>query len=159
MHLLDTDTLTHLHAGHPHVVRNLRQLSDPDIGTTIITKIELLRGRFDFVLKAATGEDLLRAQRWLLRTEELLAQIAIISIDEKAVGQFDRLRDIKRLKKIGRADLLIASIALSHQATLVTRNLRHFKQIPGTVIVSSTPSSFLRRQESIFTCGFPPSRE
>jgi tRNA(fMet)-specific endonuclease VapC len=35
------------------------------------------------------------------------------------------------LKKLGRADLLIASIALAHGATLVTRNLRHFHQIPG----------------------------
>jgi tRNA(fMet)-specific endonuclease VapC len=35
------------------------------------------------------------------------------------------------LLEIGRADLLIASIALSRQATLVTRNLRHFRLIPG----------------------------
>lgn len=32
---------------------------------------------------------------------------------------------------IGRADLLIASIALTQRATLVTRNLRHFRHIPG----------------------------
>jgi hypothetical protein len=31
------------------------------VGTTIITKIELLRGRHDFLLKAATGDELLRA--------------------------------------------------------------------------------------------------
>jgi tRNA(fMet)-specific endonuclease VapC len=41
MHLLDTDTLTYLHAGHRRVVRRLRELDDPDVGTTIITKIEL----------------------------------------------------------------------------------------------------------------------
>ena len=28
-------------------------------------------------------------------------------------------------------DLLIASIALAQRATLVTRNLRHFRQIPA----------------------------
>jgi tRNA(fMet)-specific endonuclease VapC len=56
MHLLDTDTLTHLHAGHPRVLDHLRALDDPEVGTTIITKIEILRGRFDFVLKAATGK-------------------------------------------------------------------------------------------------------
>jgi tRNA(fMet)-specific endonuclease VapC len=136
MHLLDTDTLTYLHAGHPRVVERLRELADPDVGTTIITKIELLRGRFDFVLKAATGAELLRAQQLLARTEELLAQIDIVSLDETAAVQFDRLRAVKRLRKIGRADLLIASIALAHRATLVTRNVRHFRQVPGLTVTN-----------------------
>jgi tRNA(fMet)-specific endonuclease VapC len=131
MHLLDTDTLTYLHAGHPRVIERLRELADPDVGTTIITKIELLRGRFDFVLKAASGSELLKAQQWLTRTEELLAQIVIVPLDETAAAQFDRLQKAKRLPKIGRADLLIASIALAQRATLVTRNVRHFQQVPG----------------------------
>ncbi|MBD3307158.1 PIN domain-containing protein [candidate division KSB3 bacterium] len=130
MLLLDTDTLTHLHAGHPNVIAHLHQADDPDIGITVITKIELLRGRFDFVLKAATGRELLRAQYWLHRTEELLAQILIFPINTEAVAHFDRLRTMKQLRKIGRADMLIASIALSHQATLVTRNRRHFQHVP-----------------------------
>jgi tRNA(fMet)-specific endonuclease VapC len=136
MHLLDTDILTYVHAGHPRVVERLRQLADPDVGTTIITKIELLRGRFDFVLKAASGSELLRAQQLLVRTEELLAQILIVPMDEASAVQFDRLRVIKRLRKIGRADLLISSIALAHRATLVTRNVRHFKQVPGLSVTN-----------------------
>jgi tRNA(fMet)-specific endonuclease VapC len=136
MHLLDTDTLTHLYAGHPRVTEHLRQLADPDVSTTIITKIELLRGRFEFTLKVATGAELLRAQLLLTRTEELLAQIVIVPIDEAAAAQFDRLRLARGLRKIGRADLLVASIALAHRATLVTRNLRHFKQVPGLVVVN-----------------------
>lgn len=136
MHLLDTDTLTYLHAGHPRVIKRLRELADPDVGTTIITKIELLRGRFDFVLKAATGDELLRAQQLLNRTEELLAQIVIVPLDRAATVQFDRLRATKGLRKIGRADLLVASIALAHRATLVTRNVHHFKQIPGLNVVN-----------------------
>ncbi len=118
MHLLDTDTLTYLHAGHPRVIKRLHELTDPDVGTTIITKIELLRGRFDFVLKASSGTELLRAQQLLLRTEELLAQIMIIPMDQTTTTQFERLRQVKKLRKIGRADILIASIALVHQATL-----------------------------------------
>jgi len=136
MHLLDTDTLTYLHAGHPHVIKHLSELADPDVGTTIITKIELLRGRFDFVLKAIPGAELLRAQQLLFRTEELLAQIMIVPLDQATVAEFDRLRTIKGLRKIGRADLLIASIALAHQATLVTRNLRHFRQISGLTVTN-----------------------
>lgn len=136
MHLLDTDTLTYLHAGHLRVVRHLRELDDPDVGTTIITKIELLRGRFEFLLKAASGTDLLRAQQWLVRTEDLLAQILIVPMDEAAAFEFYRLRAARRLRKIGRADLLIASIALAHRATLVTRNVRHFEQIPRLIVTN-----------------------
>lgn len=136
MHILDTDTLTHLYAGHPRVIERLQAAEDPDVGTTIITKLEMLRGRFDFLLKAATGEDLLKAQRWLDRTEELLAQIIVIPVDEIAATQFNRLRAMKNLRKIGRADLLVASIALTHRAVLVTRNRRHFQQVPGLKILN-----------------------
>jgi tRNA(fMet)-specific endonuclease VapC len=131
MHLLDTDTISHLHVGHPKVTERLRQIDDPDVGITVITKIELLRGRFDSVLKAATGEELQRAERWLKRTEELIEQIPIIPFDEIAAARFDQMRVISTYRKIGRADLLIASIALAHRATLVTRNVKHFRQFPG----------------------------
>ena len=136
MHILDTDVITHLYAGHPGVINRLQNLEDPDVCTTIITKIELLRGRFDFMLKAATGKDLIRAQQWLYRTEELLSQIVIIPLDEAAFAQFDRLRVKREFRKIGRADLLIACIALAHRATIVTRNVRHFRQIPNLNVVN-----------------------
>ncbi len=136
MHILDTDTLTHLYAGHPRIIDRLKNIEDPDICTTIITKIELLRGRFDFLLKAATGDELSRAQQWLNRTEELLSQIVIIPFNEAALIQFDRMRITKKYRKIGRADLLIASIALAHRATIVTRNIRHFQQIPNLNLVN-----------------------
>ena len=136
MHLLDTDTLTHLHAGHPRVIHRLRNVDDPIVGTTVITKGELLRGRIDFLLKAANGADVVRAQQWLTRTEELLAQILIVPFDEIAAKEFDRLRANKAYRKMGRADLLIAGIALAHQATLVTRNLRHFRQLHSIQVVN-----------------------
>jgi tRNA(fMet)-specific endonuclease VapC len=114
----------------------LSALDDPRVCTTIITKIELLRGRFEFMLKAATGKELLRAQQWLILTEELLSQIIVVPFDEHASEQFDRLRAMKGLKKIGRADLLIGSIALARRATLVTRNVRHFNQISDLIVTN-----------------------
>jgi tRNA(fMet)-specific endonuclease VapC len=62
MHLLDTDTLTHLYAGNPKVAARLRAVNDPETGTTVVTKAEILRGRIDYILKATTGAELLRAQ-------------------------------------------------------------------------------------------------
>lgn len=136
MHLLDTDTLTHLHAGHARVIANLRALDDPDAGTTIVTKIEILRARYDFVLKASDGNQLLRAQHWLEQSEQLLSGLLIVPFDSAAASQFDKLARTRKLRKIGRADLLIASIALANRATLVTRNTRHFQQVPNLNLVN-----------------------
>ena len=80
MHILDTDTITHLYAGNLKIVENLKKTDDSDIRTTVITRIELLRGRFEFLLKASRKEELLRAQKLLDRTEELLSQIPVIRI-------------------------------------------------------------------------------
>nr|WP_207714305.1 DUF4384 domain-containing protein [Scytonema sp. UIC 10036] len=80
----------------------------------------MLRGRIEYLLKAETGESLLRAQELLFRTEELLAELLIVPISQSAADEFERLRAVSKLRKIGRADLLIASISLANRATLVT---------------------------------------
>ncbi len=136
MYLLDTDTLTYLWAGRAKVIERLRAVDDGEVGITIITKIEVLRGRIDYLLKAETGADLLKAQELLFRTEELLNQLLIMPMNQAAAEQFEGLRVTPKLHKIGRADLLIASIALANRAILVTRNLRHFKQIPSLRVVN-----------------------
>ncbi len=131
MYLLDTDTLTHFYHGNSNVVKKLEALEDPDVGITIITRVEMLRGRIDNLIKAENSIKLLKAQELLLRTEELLNQLLIVPISQTAALEFDRLRAVSKYRKIGRSDLLIASITLTNRATLVTRNKRHFKQIPG----------------------------
>jgi tRNA(fMet)-specific endonuclease VapC len=136
MHILDTDTLSHLHAGNENVIRAIQQLNGSEVVTTIVTKIEMLRGRIDYILKAQANEDILTAQRLFCRTEELLEQIEIISITPTAADRLAQLTSSSKLRKIGRADLIIASITLSRRATLVTRNLRHFRQIPGLTVTN-----------------------
>jgi tRNA(fMet)-specific endonuclease VapC len=131
MYALDTDTLSRLHAGDQRLENRRDQLDPAQIATTAVTRIEILQGRFDFVLKASDGQQLLRALAWLARSEDLLRQITVLSINEAVADQFDRLRKIKKLRKIGRADLLIAAMALAHGATVVTRNVKHLRQIPG----------------------------
>ncbi|WP_226889500.1 type II toxin-antitoxin system VapC family toxin [Nostoc sp. MG11] len=97
MYLLDTDTLTHLYAGQSTVVERLRSVDDSDVGVTIITKGEVLRGRIDYLIKAQTGTDLLKAQSLLFRTEELLNQLLIVPVTQRASQQFDRLRTVSKL--------------------------------------------------------------
>jgi tRNA(fMet)-specific endonuclease VapC len=131
MYLLDTDTLSHWHAGNQRLADRIRQVDDPEIVISVVTKIEILRGRYDFVLKAADATQLLKAQFWLDRSEELFRPLTILPVDKASAELFDRLKHNRKLRNIGRADLLIASIALAHRATLVTRNVRHFAVIPN----------------------------
>ncbi len=130
MILLDTDTLTLYFAAHSKVMEKVREAKEVP-ATTVVSRIEVLHGRFDSVLKAADAEQLLVAQTRLNVAERELAKFFIVPFNVRAAAAFDRLRQDKKLKKVGRADLLIASIALGNRATLVTRNLRHFGQIPG----------------------------
>jgi tRNA(fMet)-specific endonuclease VapC len=136
MHLFDTDSLTHWSRGNARILRHIAEVEDTDLGTTIISKIEMLRSRFDQLVKASSHAEFLRAQDLLNETEVFLAELPIMPLSGAALTEFDRLLAIKGLKKIGRSDLLIASITLAHQATLVTRNLRHFRRIPDLRVVN-----------------------
>jgi tRNA(fMet)-specific endonuclease VapC len=131
MKILDTDTLTLLLGGHPRVVERHRNEAE-EVATTVISRIETLQGRFAMLLKAADGAELRRAQQWLDQTVQNLAAVPrVVPIDDAAAEQFDRLRENRKLRKIGRADLLIACITLANRATLVTRNRKHFREVPG----------------------------
>lgn len=68
MILLDTDTLGHLLAERPQVAERYRRETD-EIGIAIITRIEVLQGRFATLLKAANGAELQRGQQRLDRAE------------------------------------------------------------------------------------------
>lgn len=131
IYIFDTDTLNHLHYGNPRVVEHLQQLPSGRLFITVVTEIERLRGRFQQLLTATAEKALLEAQARLDETKQFLSRWPVLPIDASAAAQFTRLRSLPGLRKLGRADLLIASIALAHRATLVTRNIRHFRKVPG----------------------------
>ena len=132
MLLLVTDTYTHLLREHPTVVANAAQARNAGevVGTTVITKIEVLRGWFETLLKADERRRFLSAQHELSVAEEALQRTLVIPIDERAVDRFQYLKVTKGLRRVGRADLLIAAIVLSRDATVVTRNKKDFGLIP-----------------------------
>ena len=133
MILLDTDILTLWLMGHLVVGKRVLETSDL-VATTVVTRVELLRGRFEYLLKANEGAQIQAAQLRLDQTERQLEGLVVIPFDAGSASEFDRLRQDKKQKRIGRADLLIACIALAHRATLVTRNLRHFREISGLMV-------------------------
>ena len=134
MYILDTDTLTHLHKGNEKVKERLAKAKDFEFAITIITKAEILRGRIDFLLKANDAVNLEKAQRFLIESEKLLEQIPTIGFGQNSLTKFEEFRQNSKFRKIGRADLLIASICLANRAVLVTRNVKHFKQFPNLTV-------------------------
>src|SRR5262249_22204304 len=80
MHILDTDTLSRLHAGDPRVQKHTARFNPQEVVTTVITRIEILRGRFAFVLNASDGKEVRRAKEWLRHSEDLLSQFAIVPL-------------------------------------------------------------------------------
>lgn len=51
----------------------------------------------------------------------------IVPFDDRAAGEYERLR--KQRIRIGTQDLKIASIALVHDALLLSANLRDFRRV------------------------------
>jgi tRNA(fMet)-specific endonuclease VapC len=133
MILLDTDSFSLHQFGHERFMERFRVASE-NPAITIITQIEAMRGRQDALLKAEDGVRLLRAQQAMFRTVNHLGLFDVVLLDEAAAAQFDRLLSTKGLRRIGRGDLLIAAMALANKATLVTRNSRDFRKVPGLQI-------------------------
>ena len=66
MYLLDTDTLTLVHARHPRVSERQRTVPSSEIATTVITRIEILqglRGTVPFFVTASYNNEALRPFR------------------------------------------------------------------------------------------------
>jgi tRNA(fMet)-specific endonuclease VapC len=132
MFVLDTDTLSDLFRGHEKILARLSAVPDNRVvATSVISRIEVLEGRFASIKKAANRDELLIAVERLDAAEQRLDSLDVLPITKAVADQFEKHRVNKKLKKIGRADLLIACVALANDATLVTRNIRDFANIPG----------------------------
>lgn len=134
-YLLDTDVFTLAYQRRYGLRERIAAVRPPDVvSVPALTRVEVVRGRLDSVLKAATGPELLRAVGWLADSEAYLAEFPFTPFDPAAAALFDRFRVDKRLPRMGRGDLLNACICLAHAATLVTRNVRDYAGVPGLAV-------------------------
>ncbi len=132
MFILDTDTFSLVFRGQDRVTAHVAaaEAAGETVAISAVTRAEVLKGRIEYLLKAADKSHWLRAYDLLVRTEERLAKVEIVPVTEAAADHFDRPRSVKKRKK-SHADLLIACIALAHDATLVTRNVKDFQNVPN----------------------------
>lgn len=122
MHHLDTDVVVDFLRGDPVVLQRVASIArEIAISTPVLG--ELYYGAY---CAPRTSERLEEIQR-------LLAEVKIVLFDAAAAEVYGRIRTQLRQngRPIGEMDTLIGAIAVANQATLVTRNLKHFRLIDG----------------------------
>ena len=137
MVLLDTDHLSILEwQDSPAALQiraRLQRHSPEEVGTTIINFEENMRGWMARIAKARKVKEQIEAYRRLSQQLRLFRSVpTILEFDELAAVEFQRLKN--EHPRLGTMDLKIAAIALAHRATLVSRNERDFRQIPGLTL-------------------------
>ena len=125
MYCFDTDVLSATIRRDPplHLVRRLARTPPTEQCTTAITLGELVYG----VEKRGSA-------KLAARVHELIASAGpILPFDEAAARRYGELRATLEAagRRVAGADLRIAAIVLTRDATLVTANVRHFARIPG----------------------------
>ena len=126
-YLLDSDHLTLYEHGHALVTRRVRLQPLGEVGISVVTVEEALRGRLAKLARASDGQSRIHQYALLEKAFQFITRFPVVSYDQRAENEFQQLRSIR----IGTQDLKIASIALTNQLILVTRNRRDFARVPG----------------------------
>jgi len=123
MYVLDTDTVLDYFRGKGDVATNLLAQPPSEVALPAIAAHEVWVG----VLGSRN------AARRQVQYEQFLATVEVLAFDAVVSRRAAELRREleRRGEGIGPMDTLIAATAIAHNATLVTRNLREFKRVPG----------------------------
>jgi tRNA(fMet)-specific endonuclease VapC len=130
--ILDTDHVSLFQTGHPLVTQRVQSTDPNAIAVTIITVEEQMYGRLNRIRRAKSIEDLRLAYFSLNRTLAYFQSICVLDFDSSAADSYQSI--ISQKIRVGTQDLKIASISLSRNAVIVTRNFRDFSKVPGIKI-------------------------
>ncbi len=120
MIVADSDVLIDFLAGRDPAARRVEiELESRAFATTAVSRFELLAGARD---KAAEGP-----------VRRLLDSMLTLPLDRESADRAAAVRRALELRgaPIGMADSLIAGIAMTHDALLLTRNRKHFDRVEG----------------------------
>ena len=134
--LFDSDHLSILQRrqGPDYAVLSVR-LSEHDWGDLAMSVPgfhEQVLGAHTFITRAKTPTEVIRGYQLLGQLLEAYSFAVVLPFDEAASTVYDRL--VASKVRIGTVDLRVASIALSRGLTLLSRNLRDFRAVPGLAV-------------------------
>jgi tRNA(fMet)-specific endonuclease VapC len=136
MIVLDTDHMSVLERsdqpGSVPLRARLAYVPPAEVVTTIISYEEQMRGWMAYLARTPSVAHQVEAYRRLLQHLDNYRRIPVLTFDEAAVVVFQQLRRARL--RIETMDLKIAAIVLSRNATLLTRNLADFRQVPGSQV-------------------------
>ena len=125
MLVLDSNTISYYMRGDPQVIPRMQALRPADIGVPAVVEYELRSGLARLPPESAAPR--------LAALAKLLQPVQVLPFDSECAVHAARIRaELESMGvPIGPHDTLIAATALRHQATLVTRNVKEFSQVPG----------------------------
>jgi len=100
-----------------------------DVATTIICFQEQVQGWVAFTSRAKTDSQILLAYSRLDSMWRWSCKMNVHPFDDAALTEFHSLRP--KVRRLGTPDLRTASIGIATDSTLLSRNLRDFRQVPG----------------------------
>jgi tRNA(fMet)-specific endonuclease VapC len=125
--ILDTDTLSLFQRAHLLVIQRVNTIPTEQLATTIVTFEEQMYGRMNRIRRADSQESLVFAYMQLNETLKDFKTINVLDYNQEAANCYTELR--RQKIRIGTQDLRIASIAITNNGILVTRNQRDFCRV------------------------------
>ena len=129
--ILDTDHFSAIdrESAVAQVFQRRRREYAGELFISIITVEEVMRGWLALLASKKKRRDEIAVYERMQRSAEMIGEWQILPFDDDALENVERLKSARL--KMSTLDLKIASIALAYDATLLSRNLRDFRQVPG----------------------------
>lgn len=132
LYVLDTDHLSLMQRGNKIISNKLLSIASSELAITIISWEEQLRGWLAVINKVNSGEQLIKAYQQLKLATLSFSQLNILDYNHQSDQLFDQFR--KQKIRIGTQDLRIATIVITNNGILLTRNQKDFSQVPSLQI-------------------------
>ncbi|MFY9223307.1 MAG: type II toxin-antitoxin system VapC family toxin [Blastocatellia bacterium] len=132
LYVLDTNHLSLMQRGNKIISNRLLSVVSSEVAITVISWEEQLRGWLAVINKVNNGEQLIKAYQQLKLATLAFSQLNILDYNHQSDQLFDKFR--KQKIRIGTQDLRIATIVITNNGILLTRNQKDFSQVPGLQI-------------------------